>query len=70
MKILFDAIRALPKKWISNNTKIAYNEKFVVAVNGKYPPIAYMKKIGWKKLDSDCKDKSVLRITDQQMNIL
>jgi hypothetical protein len=63
-KIFFESIRALPKKWISDNTQVAYTEKNVIAVNPKYPPIIYIPKTGWTKLLGNYMEVNALKLKD------
>lgn len=52
MALYIQAIRKLPKKWISDDTQITImGFDSVIAVNQNYPPMCYTIIHGWKTLE-------------------
>ena len=49
MKLYYEAIRALPEEWITEETRITDQlvKDAVVAVNPKLKPLIYTKEEGW-----------------------
>lgn len=55
MRIYFEALSKIPKKFIHNGTKCTtYGKNMVVMCNPNFQPMTYTRKNGWKKIKLSC----------------